>query len=166
MVRRRESPFTLARLARPNENVADVWFGSKVGRLRSVKSRGGDGPRVSTDQREGTMRKATAVVVAVVVVLVVAASASADPTGSKNATTFMASCDNGLTVPVVVNNANGQGAGTNNRGIQAEWAPAHVIGSSLVFHPAAFDLEFSFFDAGSGQTFTQYQVATRKNGQI
>ena len=112
------------------------------------------------------MRKATAVAAVLIVVLVAAASASADPTGSKNAFTFQASCDNGLSVPVVVNNANGKGSGTENRGIQAEWAPAHVIGSSLVFHPASFNLQFSFFDAASGMTFTDSQVATRKNGKV
>jgi hypothetical protein len=112
------------------------------------------------------MRKATAVAAVLIVVLVAAASASADPTGSKNASTFQASCDNGLSVPVVVNSANGKGSGTGNRGIQAEWAPAHVIGSNLVFHPASFNLEFTFFDAASGMTFTDSQVATRKNGQV
>jgi hypothetical protein len=112
------------------------------------------------------MRKATAVAAMLIVVLVAAANASADPSGARNAFTFQASCDNGLSVPVVINNANGQGSGTENRGIQAEWAPAHLIGSNLVFHPASFDLTFSFFDAASGQTFTDSEVSTRKNGKI
>jgi hypothetical protein len=112
------------------------------------------------------MRKATAVAAMLIVVLVAAANASADPSGARNAFTFQASCDNGLSVPVVINNANGQGSGTENRGIQAEWAPAHLIGSNLVFHPASFDLKFSFFDAASGQTFTDSEVSTRKNGKI
>ena len=112
------------------------------------------------------MWRATAVAAVLVIGLVVAASAAADPTGARNAFTFQASCDNGLSVPVVINNANGQGSGTENRGIQAEWAPAHLIGSNLVFHPASFDLEFSFFDAASGETFTDSEVSTRKNGKI
>jgi hypothetical protein len=95
-----------------------------------------------------------------------AATASADPTHAKNAFTFWATCGNGLSAPVVINNANGQGSGTNNHPFQAQWAPAHVIGSSLVFHPASFDLRFSFFDAASGQTFTDSEVATRSNGKI
>jgi hypothetical protein len=110
------------------------------------------------------MRKTTAVAAAFVVALAGAAGASADPTHAKNAATFMATCDNGLTAPVVVNNANGQGSGTDNHSFQAQWAPAHVVGSNLVFHPTAFDLSFSFFDAASGQTFTDSEVATRKNG--
>jgi hypothetical protein len=112
------------------------------------------------------VRKATAVAAAFIAGLVVVAGASADPTGSKGATTFQATCDNGLSVPVVVNNANGQGSGTDNHPFQAEWAPAHVIGNNLVFHPASFDLQFSFFDAASGQTFNDSEIATRKNGNI
>jgi len=111
------------------------------------------------------MRHAAALAV-FLVALVAAGSATAAPTGAKNAFTFMASCDNGLTAPVVVNNANGQGSGTDNRGIQAEWAPAHVVGSNLVFHPASFNLNFTFFDAASGQTFTDSEVATRSHGKI
>jgi hypothetical protein len=84
---------------------------------------------------------------AAVVGLVVAAGAVADPTGSKNSFQFWASCDNGLSVPVVVNNANGQGSGQQNN-VTAEWAPAHVVGSSLVFHPAVFNLTFTFTPAG------------------
>jgi hypothetical protein len=112
------------------------------------------------------MRKPAAAIAACCVALVMAVSVSAAPTGAKNASTFQAACDNGLTAQVVVNNANGQGSGTENRGIQAEWAPAHVVGSNLVFHPVSFDLQFSFFDAASGETFTDSQVATKKNGTV
>jgi hypothetical protein len=112
------------------------------------------------------MWRATAVAAVLGIVLVVATSAAADPTAAKNAFSFQASCDNGLSVPVVVNNANGQGSGTENRGIQAEWAPAHVIGINLVFHPASFNLVFTFFDVASGETFTDSEVSTRKNGKL
>jgi hypothetical protein len=112
------------------------------------------------------MRKAAAVAMALATVLVLAASASADPTHAKNAFTFLATCDNGLSAPVVINNANGQGSGTNNHPFQAQWAPAHVVGSNLVFHPASFDLSFSFFDVASGETFTDSEVATRSYGKI
>jgi hypothetical protein len=37
---------------------------------------------------------------------------------------------------------------------------------NLIFHPAAFDLQFSFYDAASGQTFTDSQIATRTNGKV
>ncbi len=112
------------------------------------------------------MRKTAAVAAALVAALCLAATASADPTHAKNSFTFWATCGNRLSAPVVINNANGQGSGTNNHPFQAQWAPAHVVGSSLVFHPASFDLSFSFFDAASGETFTDSEVATRSNGKI
>ena len=101
------------------------------------------------------MRKYALLLCACLLGLVFAAAASADPTGSKNAFTATATCDNGMTVPIVVNNANGQGAGTQN-GIQAEWAPAHVVGSTAVFHPTVFDLTFTFTPAGgTPESFVQ-----------
>ena len=78
--------------------------------------------------------------------LLIATSALADPTGSKNNLTIPATC-NGATVMIVVNNANGQGAGTQNQNT-APFAPAHVIGNNLVFHPSVFDLLFSFTPTG------------------
>ena len=87
--------------------------------------------------------------------LVFAAAASADPTGSKNAFFAWATCTNGMSVPIVVNNANGQGAGSQDK-TTAEWAPAHVIGSKAVFHPTVFDLTFTFTPAGgTPQSFVQ-----------
>lgn len=102
------------------------------------------------------MRKAAALLGAVcLLALVSAASAFADPTGSKNAFTAWATCDNGLSVPVVVNSANGQGAGSQDN-TTAVWTPAHVVGSSLVFHPTVFDLTFTFTPAGGPpQSFNQ-----------
>jgi len=100
------------------------------------------------------MRKTAAVLVAGLLGLVVAAGASADPTGAKNAFTAWAACDNGMSVPIVVNSANGQGAGSQDNNT-AEWTPAHVVGSSLVFHPTVFDLTFTFTPAGGvPQSFT------------
>lgn len=98
-------------------------------------------------KRGRTRDVAVALCVACVLGLVAVAVASAAPTGSKNAFQAWASCDNGMSVPIVVNNANGQGGGqeANNT---AEWAPAHVVGSSLVFHPTVFDLTFTFTPAG------------------
>lgn len=101
------------------------------------------------------MRKYAALLCACLLGLVFAAAASADPTGSKNAFSFMATCDNGMTVPLVVNNANGQGAGAE-KNVTAEWAPAHVIGSTAVFHPTVFDLTFTFTPAGgTPESFVQ-----------
>src|SRR5689334_458368 len=82
-----------------------------------------------------------------VVAVVAAAPASADPTGAKQSLMIPASCSDGTTVQdlqVVVNNANGQGKGTdNNPKGQAVFAPAHVVGSNAVFHPTIFDLTFT-----------------------
>jgi hypothetical protein len=77
---------------------------------------------------------------------VLTAAASADPTGSKGSFTASAKCDNGLSVQIVVNSSNGQGAGAQNNNT-SEWAPAHVIGSTQVFHPTVFDLTFTFTPA-------------------
>src|SRR5437016_4661013 len=82
----------------------------------------------------------------------IATSASADPTRSKNSFSFPAQCDNGITVQdlqVVVNSANGQGSGTqNNPKGQAVFTPAHVVGSTLVFHPGVFNLTSTFNPGG------------------
>ena len=56
--------------------------------------------------------------------------ATADPANAKNATQIQAVCG-GQTVNVVVN---GNG----------EFTPAHVVGSTAVFVPTAFDLTFTF----------------------
>ena len=93
------------------------------------------------------MRKYAMLLCACLLGLVFAAAASADPTGSKNAFTAWATCSNGMSVPIVVNNANGQGAGAQDK-TTAEWAPAHVVGSTAVFHPTVFDLTFTFTPAG------------------
>jgi hypothetical protein len=101
------------------------------------------------------VRKTGAVLVACLLGLVLAGAAAADPTGSKNAFLATATCDNGLTVPIVVNNANGQGAGQEDNET-AVWSPAQVVGSSAVFHPTVFDLTFTFTPAGgSPESFTQ-----------
>jgi hypothetical protein len=106
------------------------------------------------------MRKCAMLLCACLLGLVFAAAASADPTGSKNAFTATATCSNGLTVPIVVNNANGQGAGTE-KNTTAEWAPAHVVGSTAVFHPTVFDLTFTFTPAGGGTSESFVQQDTR-----
>jgi hypothetical protein len=85
--------------------------------------------------------------------------AAADPTGSKNAQLISATCD-GQPTQVVVNSANGQGGGTQN-GTQAQFTPAHVIGTNQVFHPTAFDLTFTF--NFNGELFTDTNTASRPN---
>jgi hypothetical protein len=70
----------------------------------------------------------------VLVVGVWAQGASAAPANAKNSMVVHATCE-GTPLAVVVN---GNG----------EWTPAHVIGSTSVFIPTAFDLTFSFTPAG------------------
>ena len=99
---------------------------------------------------------------------VVATTASADPTGAPNSFSFPTTCTNGAQVAdlqFVVNSANGQGSGTgrNPRG-QANFTPAHVVGSNAIYHPTWFDITFSFTPAGGGQTFTEHDTAAQPNG--
>jgi hypothetical protein len=65
-----------------------------------------------------------------------AQGATADPVNAKNAGFFTADCS-GVILQVVVN---GNGVFT----------PAHVIGSTAVFVPTAFDLTFTFTPTGGG----------------
>jgi hypothetical protein len=100
------------------------------------------------------LRLAISTLTAAAVALVLAAAASADPSGSKNSFRGTAVCTNGVSAPFVVNSANGQGSGAQNNNT-AEWTPAHIVGTNLVFHPAVFDLTFSFTPAGgTKESFT------------
>jgi len=65
-----------------------------------------------------------------------AQGAAADPVNAKNAGFFIANCG-GTELQVVVN---GNGV----------FSPAHVIGSTAVFVPTAFDLTFTFTPTGGG----------------
>jgi hypothetical protein len=78
-----------------------------------------------------------------------AQGAAADPINAKNSLAFPASCDNGQTVQVVVN---GNG----------EFSPAHVVGSTAVFIPQAFDLTFEFTPPG-GPTETMTDTSSKPN---
>jgi hypothetical protein len=92
-------------------------------------------------------------------VAMTAASAGAAPTGAKNAFQFTATC-NAQEVPIVVNNANGQGPQSPDK-MQATFAPAHIVGTNQVFHPTQFDLTFSFTVGTETQSFTN--TASRPN---
>lgn len=96
------------------------------------------------------MLKRCAVLGAAVLALAVfVPAASADPVGAKNSLTIPATCDNGQSVTVVVN---GNG----------EFTPAHVLGSTAVFIPQAFDLTFEFTPTG-GTTETETDTASKPN---
>jgi hypothetical protein len=100
---------------------------------------------------------------------ILAGPASADPTGAKGAFPGMADCGAAGSFSFVVNNANGQGNGTNNniKG-QATFAPAHLNPGNGVFHPTAFNLTFTFTPAGGGtsQSFTNTATRTNQTGDV
>ena len=88
------------------------------------------------------------VVLAAIALGAFAGAASADPVNSKTSLAFPADCE-GQTVQVVVN---GNG----------EFSPAHVVGSTAVFVPQAFDLTFEFTPTG-GQTQSETDTASKPN---
>jgi hypothetical protein len=92
------------------------------------------------------LRRITVAIAVAAIGLAMAASASADPSGAKNSLTLPATCGNS-TVMLVVNSANGQGAGSQEQNT-APFSPAHVVGSNAVFHPTLFDLTYSETSAG------------------
>jgi len=107
--------------------------------------------------------------VAMTTVIAVGAGVSADPSGAKNSFTFPASCSNGgeaTDFVAIVNSGNGQGQGTENnpRG-QANFSPAHMAGSNLIFHPTQFELTFTFTPGDGSGPFTFDQTATMKNAK-
>src|SRR4051812_12002148 len=67
--------------------------------------------------------------------LALAQGAMADPVNAKQSQVIPASCDNGQSYEVVVN---GNG----------EFTPGHVVGSTSMFIPQAFDLTFEFTPTG------------------
>jgi hypothetical protein len=75
--------------------------------------------------------------------------AAADPINAKNSLTFPATCDDGQAVQVVVN---GNG----------EFSPAHVVGSTAVFIPQAFDVTFEFTPTW-GPTQSERDTSSKHN---
>jgi hypothetical protein len=94
-------------------------------------------------------RLCVALTLAILLLAALAHSAAADPINAKNSLTFPASCDNGQMVQVVLN---GNGAFT----------PAHVVGSTAVFVPQAFDVTFEFTPPG-GPTQTMTDTSSKPN---
>jgi hypothetical protein len=92
--------------------------------------------------KRGLVLAVLAVMAAVVVQV-----ASADPLNAKNGNLVYGFCDG---QPVVVS-GNGNGAFT----------PGHVVGSTTVIIPTAFDLTFSFTPTG-GQTESQTNTSTKQ----
>jgi hypothetical protein len=94
-------------------------------------------------------RLCVAVTLGILLLAALAQSAAADPINAKNSLTFPADCDDGQMIQVVVN---GNGA----------WSPAHVVGSTAVFIPQAFDLTFEFTPTG-GETITETDIRSKPN---
>jgi hypothetical protein len=78
--------------------------------------------------------------------LAAAQSAAADPVNAKNVGIFTSTC--GATQVIVAVNGNGV------------FAPGHVIGSTSMFIPTAFDLTFSFTPTG-GATETDTETSAK-----
>ncbi len=94
------------------------------------------------------LKRSVALAAAVLGFAIFAPAASADPLNARNNLVFPADCG-GQAVEVVVN---GNG----------EFAPAHVLGSTAVFVPQAFDLTFEFTPAG-GATESETDTSSKPN---
>jgi hypothetical protein len=94
------------------------------------------------------LRRGFLLVVLVLVGAVFAQTASADPTNAKQSITVTVVCDG--TVNQAVVNGNG------------EFTPGHLVGSTAVFVPTAFDLTFSFTPTG-GATMSDTETAAKAN---
>ncbi|HEU4973294.1 MAG TPA: hypothetical protein VFT35_15355 [Gaiellaceae bacterium] len=93
------------------------------------------------------LRRVTVIGLFAIVLGVFAQTASADPVNAKNAGFFTAAC--GSTQLQVVVNGNGV------------FTPAHVIGSTSVFVPTAFDLTFTFIPSGGGAAEVDTETSAR-----
>jgi hypothetical protein len=92
------------------------------------------------------LRRVAVIALFAIVLAVFAQAASADPVNAKKASPFIANCG-GPNLMVVVN---GNG----------EFTPAHVIGSTAMFIPTAFDLTFTFTPTG-GPPETETDTAAK-----
>ena len=80
------------------------------------------------------LRRLTLIAIFAIVLAVFAQTAAADPVNAKNSQVLIANCG-GPNLMVAVN---GNG----------EWTPGHVIGSTAIFIPTAFNVTFSFTPTG------------------
>jgi hypothetical protein len=98
------------------------------------------------------IKRWTAPAVVVLALTVLAPAAAADPL--KTGPAFSATCDDGQTIQVVVN---GEG----------EFTPAHVVGSTSVFVPQAFDITFEFTPtAGTTEIETDTYSKSNVHGDL
>jgi hypothetical protein len=94
-------------------------------------------------------RLCVALTLGILLLAALAQGAAADPINAKNSLTFPVTCDNGQAVQVVLN---GNGAFT----------PAHVVGSTEVFIPEAFNVTFEFTPPG-GPTQSETDTSSKHN---
>jgi hypothetical protein len=80
------------------------------------------------------LRRLTLTAISAIVLAVFAQTAAADPVNAKNSQVLIANCGG----PNLLVAVNGNG----------EWTPAHVIGSTAIFIPTAFNVTFSFTPTG------------------
>jgi hypothetical protein len=80
------------------------------------------------------VRRLTLIAISAIVLAVFAQTAAADPVNAKNSQVLIANCGG----PNLLVAVNGNG----------EWTPAHVIGSTAIFIPTAFNVTFSFTPTG------------------
>ena len=92
------------------------------------------------------LRRVSIAAIAAIVLGVFVQTASADPVNAKNVQPVVAICG-GSPVMVVVN---GNG----------EFTPAHVVGTTAVFVPTAFDLTFTFTPTG-GSTESETDTSAK-----
>jgi hypothetical protein len=94
------------------------------------------------------LRRGIIVALVAVAVAVLAQTASADPTNAKDSIVVTATCGSQqIQVSVIGNGA---------------FTPAHVIGSTAVFVPTAFNLTFSFTPTG-GTTESETDTGAKQN---
>jgi hypothetical protein len=93
-------------------------------------------------------KRYTALTAAILGLAVFAPGASADPLGAKSSLVIPATCD-GQSAQAVVN---GNG----------EFTPAHVLGSTSVFIPEAFDTTFELTPTG-GATQTEIDTSSKSH---
>jgi hypothetical protein len=95
------------------------------------------------------LRRATVIALFAIILGVFTQTAAADPSNAKNAGFFTAVC--GSTQLSVVVNGNGV------------FSPAHVVGSTSVFIPTAFNLTFTFTPAGGGEPEVDTETSAKQN---
>jgi hypothetical protein len=97
------------------------------------------------------LRRVTTIAIAAIALGVFVQTASADPVNAKNVQRVVAICG-GSPVMVVVN---GNG----------EFTPAHVVGTTTVFVPTAFELTFSFTPTG-GSTESETDTSAKAHQPV